>query len=206
MNYLEIAKAVNIASGLQGDVDTVVSPTGIQRSLLGIINSAYLDIQMLSQDWAWLRTSGSFSWHSAATSQADPTIHKYTLVYYNYKPLTFVPYETWILEAHNYAVDIPKRFTIIPETNGIVINPVSQYYVINYRAIKAPETLTSNTQVPHLPALYHNIIVYKAAYEVGLFLGNGEIMNLNLSKYEFLLGSLMRSQNLPKKITQRPLV
>ena len=46
MNYLEITKETNLASGLQGDIDTVVSPTGIQKTLSSYINSSYLDIQL----------------------------------------------------------------------------------------------------------------------------------------------------------------
>ena len=205
MNYLEIAKEVNIASGLQGDIDTVLSPTGIQRSLLHFINSAYLDIQMLRQDWAWMRTNGVFSWDPTSTVAINSGVHKYLLIHYNHKPLEFIDYEEWLLNSYTYTSGIPEKFTLVPESNGIIINSADAYYNVDYRGIRVPETLTTNTQIPLIPVFYHNIIVYKAAYEVGLFLGNAEIMNINLNKYDFLLGSLMRSQNLPKKVIQRPL-
>lgn len=206
MNFLEIAKEVNIASGLQGDVDTITSPTGIQRSLIHLINSAYLDIQMLRQDWAWMRTNGVFSWNFESNDpKVNSGIHKYLLIHYNHKPLEFIDYEEWLLNSYTYKTGIPEKFTLLPETNGIIINPADAYYNVEYRGIKVPESLTSNVQVPLLPVFYHNIIVYKSAYEIGLFLGNAEIMNINLGKYDFLLGSLMRSQNLPKRIIQRPL-
>lgn len=206
MNALQIAQEINTAVGLQGSIDTIISQTGVRKTIVEFMNSAYRDIQMLRTDWAWLKTGGTFSWYPAATSVVNSGVRLYNNVWYDQTPLIFVSYEDWLLNSPYTGSLTPYIFTIIPETNGIVINTVDDYYTINYRGTRKPEELTTNTQIPLLPVEHHFCIVYKAAYEVALYLGNSEFFTLNQSRYNFALNSLLREQNIPKRIKQRPLV
>lgn len=205
MNYLEIVKKANVFSGLQGEIDSVTYVTGIQKTLTEFVNAAYLDIQLFRDNWAWMYTSGSFQWAPLSTEELNPLINRYLKVYYNNKEIRFITYDTWLVMDHVTA-EIPQYFTIVPETNAIKISPVSAVVTIDYRAVNNPETLTTNTQIPKLPARFHFALVYKAAMEMGSLLGNPEVRNENATRYDMILTQLMRSQNLPISLKQRPLV
>jgi hypothetical protein len=206
MNTLEIVQATRLASGVQGEIDSVVSQTGIKKTIISFVNSAYNDIQLLREDWSWRQTGGSFNWTTTSTSEVLSGVGKLNLLYYDQKPLIFVEYEQWLLNEPYDSYLYPYIFTIQPETRGIIINPVDATYGVYYRGVKSPETLTTNSQIPLLPPDHHNIIVYKAAKDIGLFLGNAEIMNLNAERYDTAIGALLRAHNLPKRIRQRPIV
>lgn len=206
MNTIEIVQATRLASGVQGEIDTIVSQTGIKKTIISFVNSAYNDIQRLREDWSWRQTGGSFIWTPASTSEVLSGISKINLLYYNQTPLIFVGYEQWLLNGPYNSQSYPYIFTIVPETGGIIVNDVLDSYIVYYRGIRYPESLTTNSQVPLLPTDHHNIIVYKAAKEIGLFLGNAEITNLNSDRYDFAIGALLRAHNLPKSVKQRPIV
>lgn len=208
MNFLEIAKSVNLSAGLQGDINSVTNNTGIQKTLVDTINKAYSEIQLLREDWAFRRIDGTFSWNVGSTIYTNSNISKYTLIYYEHKELKYIEYEEWLL-SENYktsSVLYPWCFTLNPETNGIIINDVDGPYTINYRGIRATHILSANSDIPLIPENFHTIIVYKAAMNLGLHLGNSEIFNKNANAYDILIGALMRSQLLPKRIRQRPIV
>jgi hypothetical protein len=204
MDFLTLVRETNIASGLQGTVNSVTSVTGLQNTLVQYVKSAYIDIQNLREDWKFRRTDGSFSWYPAISEYVSATISKWTIIYYQHRTLRYKEYDAWIQDPPT-SITEPNIFTIKPETNGIIINPVDQYYTINYRGIKSIDNLTTNSQVPIFHSDFHNIIVYKAAMDMALHLGNAELFNLNVSRYDVALGNLMRRELLPKKIIQRPM-
>lgn len=205
MNFLEIVQETNIFSGLQGSIDSVASATGLQASLVSFVRAAYLDIQNMRDSWAWLLTEGTFQWSDLSTGQVDPTIARYTSVTFNDRPLTFYSYDVWTTITRTPS-DTPGSFTIRPETNGIIISPVISIVTLGYRGFKIPEILTTNTQIPLMPAQFHMLIVYKAAMEMGSLMGNPEIRNENASRYDTLLLQCMRSQNIPRTLIRRPFV
>ena len=78
--------------------------------------------------------------------------------------------------------------------------------LVNARAYRAIDELSTNTQVPIIPTGYQMIIAYKAAIDMADLLGNYDIFQLNTGKYDVLLGQLKRRSLLPLKIKQRPFV
>lgn len=210
MNFLEIVRKANIFSGLQGEVDSASSATGLQKTLVEFVVSAYLDIQLSRDNWAWMqRYTSTFQWGSASTSQVNAGVNKYYALYNsNGDLMTFIPYLEWLTTR---SVDlartaIPAYYTIVPETNAIIISPVLDTVTISYVAVIDPEMLTSNTQIPKMPERYHYVIAYKAAMDMGYFLGNQEIGSINANKYDMMYSKLLRNQNTPTTIRQRPLV
>lgn len=205
MNFLEIVQETNIFSGLQGSIDSVTSTTGLQDSLVSFVRAAYIDIQNMRDSWAWLMTSSTFQWGDLSTSQVNSEISRYLSVTHNNNLLTFYDYDSWLARSFQPSL-IPSSFTIVPETNALVISPTTGIVTIGYRGVRVPELLTTNTQVPLMPSQFHMLIVYKAAMEMGSLLGNPEIRNENASRYDTMLLQLMRNQNLPRTIVRRPLV
>lgn len=210
MNFLEIVKKTNIFSGLQGDIDSVVGVTGLQATLVEFVNAAYLDIQLLRDNWKWMqRYSSTFAWTPDATSRVISGINKYLTIYNTSgETLTYVPYIDWVTSKASSAtpVDSPSQWTVEPETNALVLSPVKASVLLSYVAVLNPETLTTNLQIPKMPERYHFTVVYKAAMDMGYFLGNAEVGGGNAARYDMLLSQLLRNQNDSIVVRQRPLV
>ena len=205
MNFLEIVKKANIFSGLQGEIDSVLSVRGLQKTLVEFVKTAYIDIQNVSEFWSWRYKSVIIPWNSSSTLYTDSTVEKWTKLFYDGSNLKFIEYEDWIMDPPATA-SVPQSFTIVPESNGIIINPVGSAMLVNARAYRAIDELSTNTQVPIIPTGYQMIIAYKAAIDMSDLLGNYDIFQLNTGKYDVLLGQLKRRSLLPLKIKQRPFV
>ena len=205
MNFLEIVKKANIFSGLQGEIDSVLSVRGLQKTLVEFVKTAYIDIQNVSEFWSWRYKSVIIPWNSSSTLYTDPTVEKWTKLFYDGSNLKFIEYEDWIMDPPT-AASAPQSFTIVPENNGIIINPIGSAMLVNARAYRAIDELSTNTQVPIIPTGYQMIIAYKAAIDMADLLGNYDIFQLNTGKYDVLLGQLKRRSLLPLKIKQRPFV
>ena len=205
MNFLEIVKKANIFSGLQGEIDSVLSVRGLQKTLVEFVKTAYVDIQNVSEYWSWRYKSVIIPWNSSSTLYTDPTVEKWTKLFYDGSNLKFVEYEDWIMDSPT-TVSVPPTFTIVPESNGIIINPVGSAMLVNARAYRAIDELSTNSQVPIIPAGYQMIIAYKAAIDMADMVGNYDIFQLNTGKYDVLLGQLKRRSLLPLKVKQRPFV
>lgn len=210
MNFLEIVKKANTFSGLQGEVDSVSFVSGIQKVLVEFVVAAYLDIQLSRDNWAWMQKyTSTFLWGSASTSHINTGVNKYYTLYNSKGELmTFIPYLEWLTtrSADLARTSIPSYYTIIPETNALIVSPVLDTVTISYVAVIDPEVLSDNTQIPKMPERYHYLIAYKAAMDLGYFLGNQEIGSINAAKYDMLFTKLLRNQNTPTSIRQRPMV
>ena len=205
MNFLEIVKKANIFSGLQGEIDSVLSVRGLQKTLVEFVKTAYIDIQNVSEFWSWRYKSVIIPWNSSSTLHIDSTVEKWTKLFYDGGNLKFIEYEDWIMDPPT-TVSVPQTFTIVPESNGIIINPVGSAMLVNARAYRAIDELSTNSQVPIIPAGYQMIIAYKAAIDMADMVGNYDIFQLNTGKYDVLLGQLKRRSLLPLKVKQRPFV
>ena len=205
MNFLEIVKKANIFSGLQGEIDSVLSVRGLQKTLVEFVKTAYVDIQNVSEYWSWRYKSVIIPWNSSSTLHIDSTVEKWTKLFYDGSNLKFIEYEDWIMDPPT-AANVPQSFTIVPESNGIIINPVGSAMLVNARAYRAIDELSTNSQVPIIPTGYQMIIAYKAAIDMADLLGNYDIFQLNTGKYDVLLGQLKRRSLLPLKVKQRPFV
>lgn len=205
MNFLEIVKKANIFSGLQGEIDSVLSVRGLQKTLVEFVKTAYIDIQNVSELWSWRYKSVIIPWNSSSTLHIDSTVEKWTKLFYDGSNLKFIEYEDWIMDPPITA-SVPQSFTIVPESNGIIINPVGSAMLVNARAYRAIDELSTNAQIPIIPTGYQMIIAYKAAIDMADLLGNYDIFQLNTGKYDVLLGQLKRRSLLPLKIKQRPFV
>ena len=199
MNYLRIMQLTDMACGLQGDIDTVNNLKDIQVNIAEFVNLAYYDIQVMSDEWKFMQRTLVTS-----VSQIDPTIlnasvGKWGKVYYSNREVRFVPYDEYLTSDWTVASSTPKMYTIVPETNQMVFNNLDNSYAIKARYVIAPDVLEADSDVPVLPLRFHNILVYKAASDFGSWLGNSEIEDRNMTKYDTLLLQLKRSE-IPSKM------
>lgn len=199
MNYLRIMQLTDMACGLQGDIDTVNNLKDIQVNIAEFVNLAYYDIQVMSDEWKFMQRTLVTS-----VSQINPTIlnasvGKWGKVYYSNREVRFVPYDEYLTSDWTVDSSIPKMYTIVPETNQMVFNNLDNSYAIKARYVIAPDALEADSDVPVLPLRFHNILVYKAASDFGSWLGNSEIEDRNMTKYDTLLLQLKRSE-IPSKM------
>ena len=199
MNYLRIMQLTDMACGLQGDIDTVNNLKDIQVNIAEFVNLAYYDIQVMRDDWKFMQRTLVTS-----VSQIDPTVlnasvGKWGKVYYSNREVRFVPYDEYLTSDWTVDSSTPKMYTIVPETNQMVFNNLDNSYAIKARYVIAPDALEADSDVPVLPLRFHNILVYKAASDFGSWLGNSEIEDRNMTKYDTLLLQLKRSE-IPSKM------
>ena len=205
MNYLRIMQLTDMACGLQGDIDTVNNLKDIQVNIAEFVNLAYYDIQVMSDEWKFMQRTLVTS-----VSQIDPTIlnasvGKWGKVYYSNREVRFVPYDEYLTSDWTVASSTPKMYTIVPETNQMVFNNLDNSYAIKARYVIAPDVLEADSDVPVLPLRFHNILVYKAASDFGSWLGNSEIEDRNMTKYDTLLLQLKRSEIPSKMVNTVPM-
>lgn len=198
MHYLRIMQLTNTACGLQGDIDTVNNLKDIQRNIAEFVNLAYYDIQVMRDDWKFMQRTLVKS-----VSQTDATIlnanaGKWVKLYYNNREVRFVPYDEYLTSDWTVTSGPPKMYTVVPETNQVIFNNLDNTYPIKARYVTVPNVLRVDSDVPILPVRFHNILVYKAASDFGSWLGNPEIEDRNMTKYDTLLLQLKRSE-IPSK-------
>lgn len=199
MNYLRIMQLTDMACGLQGDIDTVNNLKDIQVNIAEFVNLAYYDVQVMRDDWKFMQRT-----LVTGVSQMDATIlnanvGKWVKVYYNNREVRFVPYDEYLTSDWTVTSGPPKMYTIVPETNQVVFNNLDKAYHIKARYVTVPDVLEADSDVPILPIRFHNILVYKAAGDFGSWLGNSEIEDRNMTKYDTLLMQLKRSE-IPSKM------
>ena len=199
MNYLRIMQLTDMACGLQGDIDTVNNLKDIQVNIAEFVNLAYYDIQVMRDDWKFMQRTLVTS-----VSQINPTIlnasvGKWGKVYYSNREVRFVPYDEYLTSDWTVTSGPPKMYTVVPETNQVIFNNLDRAYQIKARYVVVPDVLEGDSDVPVLPLRFHNILVYKAASDFGSWLGNSEIEDRNMTKYDTLLMQLKRSE-IPSKM------
>ena len=199
MHYLRIMQLTDMACGLQGGIATVNNLKDIQVNIAEFVNLAYYDIQVMRDAWKFLLRTLVTS-----VSQINPTIlnasvGKWSKVYYNNREVRFVPYDEYLTSDWTVTPGPPKMYTIVPETNQVVFNNLDNIYPIRARYVTVPDVLRADSDVPILPIRFHNILVYNAASDFGSWLGNPEIEDRNMTKYDTLLLQLKRSE-IPSKM------
>jgi len=206
MNYLEILQEINRLAGTQGTVDAVSGLTGYQELLPVYADNAYEDIQLFRDcDWIFMRQEAEKALDATTNSFTDTDIAKIRFITYDYKKLTYVPYERWIL-WENMSTGEPKMYTIQPETGEVTLNPLNAAYTVKVYYQRVPDTMTAQTDEPILPTRFQNLIVFKALIDLGQYVGNYDLTQHYGTRFSVLMGQMLRSQNPAKKLKTKPFV
>lgn len=222
--YLELVKITRRLCGMQGTgPSSVANAQGVEEVLVQFVNDAYVDIQNMREDWKWMEASGSFSTQAGKDtySLADifltptPDLKKYQkdsfLITDSNNKKTYLRYISRnALEAkylNSTSQRFPTQYTIDPPSNSIILKDIPDgVYSVSFRYQKAPSVLESDTEVPAIPAAFHNLIAYKATEKMAVYLGIPELFRQYSFESSKMLGQLMRLE-LPKlRMKARPLV
>jgi hypothetical protein len=195
---------------------SVLSQTGEMQMVVEWVQSAYQDIQNLSDLWEFLRTDFSFN-TIASTSTYTPTaagltelLNWRTADYDSvkcYLTATGVNDEQYItqiswddmrgtrmLGSSSTQAGRPTEYAIKPN-KSIVFWPVPDaVYTVSGEYYKRAQTMTANTDEPNFPSTFHMILVWLAMRYSGAYQAAPEKYMHADNEYKRLLSGLRRDQ------------
>jgi hypothetical protein len=204
MTLLDLMKEVNNLTGIQGDISSVANLKDIQETLLMFVKQANLKIQLTSEDWKFMQGTLSLALDNTTVSTANTNVSKWKRVIWDRTDLQYVDYEDYLVQDWSVP-GRPAKYTVVPETNELVVNALDGPYTLTVRYLKVPKDLVANQDTPLLPTRFHTLIAYVAAADFGSWLGNPEIEDKNLTNSDIMMGQMKRSEIPQKKMQFRPL-
>lgn len=201
MNFLKICQKANQYCGYQNTIEAVSGLSGEQARLVDYVKDAYIDIQV-DRPWRFRYNTLIHVPTIAEPNMSSDDVLTWDMILYDTRPLKYYDYDTWLQLDHTNS-DRPWRYTIVPETNQILFNPLDKdTYEITARYVRVIDELENSTDTPILPASYHLLIAYKAAADFASYLGDFGTEDKYMTKYDTMWGQMSRTHN-PKR-TMRP--
>lgn len=231
MNFLQLAQRLSVECGISGNGPTsVTNQTGMNAKLVNWIQAAWLEIQGVHDQWAWMREPFAFNTvantgdYLPATTTNTVTGNVLTDLRFWHKD-TFrcqkvsigVQDEQWLVEweyqvfrnTYRFNVQTPGRpvvFAVKPNGKAIMLGSVpDDVYQISGEYQYLPREMASNTASPEMPnSALHMIIVYKAMQFYGFYEAAAEVLQRGQAEYTRLMTQLEREQ-LPEIYLGNPL-
>lgn len=213
MNFLELAKKLRQECGVAGTgPTTTVGQTGQAKQLVDWINDAWLEIQGMHDNWDFMRGDFSFSTTAAvgdySPADAGLTDHRY---WYRdtlrvYLAASGVADEQYLVEwgyssfrdTYRFGMQTTGRpvvFAVKPKDSALMFGSIpNDVYTVTGEYQRAPSSMTSDTDVPTIPAHLHMVIVYKAMEHYGIYEAAPEVQARGQIKGKALMAQLEREQ------------
>ena len=217
--YVAIVNALKTECGVSGATLTTLSNQVVEiNRLAGWVNQAWVDIQEIHDDWFFLRQSFSFS-TIAGQQSYTPTqagiavspglgvwkrdsmrIYSTSVGVSNEMMMPCIGYDQfrdlWQYGAMRTTQTRPTVFAIDPQFNLLLGAVPDAVYTVNGEYFQAPSTLSADSDVPVMPARWHNLIVYRAMQHYGLFEAAPEVLQRGQIEFSKML-SRLQAQQLP---------
>lgn len=229
MNYLQLAQRLATECGVVGTIPSVTGQTGMYQKLINWTNDAWVEIQGMHDNWAWMREPFSFNtvastgdYAPASTTNTVTSLPMTDLRYWwkdtfrCQKVSIGVQDEQWLVEweyqvfrnTYRFNVQVngrPVVFAIKPNGKEVMLGQVpDDIYQISGEYQTLPVSLSSNTDTPAMPSHLHLAIVYKAMQFYGLYEAAPEVLNKGNVEFSRLMNQLEREQ-LPELYLGNPL-
>jgi len=214
MNLIQLVQMVKQEAGVSGAAPaSVLNQVDEINRLVGWINAAWLDLQSMHADWAWMRSSFSFNTvaqqgsytpvQAGAVLAATPTVsnlgnwkrdslRKYLVANGTAGEmiLPFLEYDTfrdmYLFGSMRTNYSTPAVFSVDPQKNIVLGNSPNDIYAINGEYYSLPTTLVLDTDVPSMPAQFHTAIVWKAIVHYGMYEAASEVVSRGEAEYKKL--------------------
>lgn len=220
MNYLQLVQRLRQECGISGTGPTAVTgQTGMSALLVSWIDSAWVQIQGLHNNWNWMRepfafqTAANVGDYLPATTTNTLTGELLTDLRYWHKD-TFraqrtavgIQDEQWLVEweyqvfrnTYRFNLQVPGRpvvFAEKPNGKAIMLGQIpDQVYLITGEYQVRAKSLVAADDVPDMPEEYHLMIVYKAMQSYALYEAAAEVLNRGQVEYQKLLTQIEREQ------------
>lgn len=231
MNFLQLAQRLSVECGVSGTgPSSTVNQTGMNGKLVNWIQSAWLEIQGLHDQWGWMREPFAFN-TTAGVGDYLPAETVNTLTGNVLSDLRFwhkdtfrcqrvsigVQDEQWLVEwdyqvfrnTYRFNVQVNNRpvvFAIKPNGKAVMLGSIpDDVYSVTGEYQYKPRSLVGDAAEPEMPNdALHMLIVYKAMQFYGLFEAAPEVLQRGQAEYSRLLNQLEREQ-LPEVILGNPL-
>jgi hypothetical protein len=186
--FLDLAKAVASEDGSMDPqlLTSVTGLTGRPAKIVNAVNRAYTNIQNSRRDWGWLvspfeqalipgssvYTPASFNLSRFSSWMKDREWYMPVSIYdpapgvSDETSLPFIAHEEWRMkwnrgDQSNW--QRPTEYSISPR-NEIEFGPIpDKAYVVRGQYQKGPQTLLAASDVPEMPARFHDMIVWEAS-------------------------------------------
>ena len=231
MNFLQLAQRLSVECGISGTGPTsTTNQTGMNAKLVNWIQSAWLEIQGVHDQWGWMREPFAFN-TVAGTGDYLPADTTNTLtgdvlddLRYWHKD-TFrcqkvsigVQDEQWLVEweyqvfRNTYRFNLqtngrPVVFAIKPNGKAVMLGQIpDDVYSVTGEYQYLPREMVGDTAVPEMPnSALHMVIVYKAMQFYGMYEAAPEVLGRGNTEYTRLMNQLEREQ-LPEVYLGNPL-
>lgn len=186
MNFLDLVRDLARETGtLAGGVNlsSVITVNGRAEKLTNWVQKAWRNIQNDQRDWLWMRaefegvllpatsryTAGSFNITRLGEWRGDGLrpamwLHDGLIGLNDAAELEQIDYDDWRYRYDRRAVDAgrPRHWAVSPQ-DELVFGPVpDREYVVRGEYQKSPQVLVANTDVPEMPAKFHDLITWEA--------------------------------------------
>jgi hypothetical protein len=229
MNYLDLAKRLVVEAGISGNGPaSVLNQSGEMKRVVGWVQSAYEDLQLVHEDWYFLRGSFSFvttpdKFRYTPIEAGIPTPIMGESRFLNWdinsmaisntgeandqSLLNFISYQQY---RDHYLQSVmtssrPLVISVSPKLELLLGDKPNREYTITGEYYKKPQVLVNNVDVPELPSQYHMAIVYRALMLYARFEAAGEIYQDAEMNYKRFLNKI-RNNQLPGFDMPDPLV
>lgn len=191
MQFIDIVKRVRQEVGIAGSGPiTVTAQTGELRRLVDWVASSWLDIQLSKPDWLWMR--GDFTFPTVAsqrvyTSAEAGITDRFSQWHLHSSRLGLTQNDETLLDPVSYDV-FRASYIVGPQVSGrpvsVAVSPSmglclgytpDQVYTVKGEYQKSPQSLVADTDVPEMPAQYHEAILYLAMKKYARYMAAPEI-------------------------------
>lgn len=201
MNYLDLCKKTQVLSGLQGQIESVSGQTGELFKMITFVDLAYIQIQTMRKEWKFRQGEYTPTLTTTDSTLDGSLAAEWRAVVYNNRYLREYTYEAWL--QRDAEENAPSEWTVVPETNELVVNTLDADYEVTVRYIKQLDEFENSQSIPILPPQYHILIAYMAARDFTAYLGDMGMEDKNALLTDVMMGQLMRSQVEKKKIAPK---
>lgn len=220
MNFLQLVQRLQQECGVSGSqIVTTANQIGENKRLVDWVNSAWVDIQGVHEDWQWLRTTTTFTtvahqpYYTTAQCNATNFGCWARDTFRNYVTdtgtnseifMSYIDYEAWrdgyYYGALRNTLTRPFVMSISPD-KSICLGPIADSgYTILGDYFTAPSELTSDSDTPSMPTKFHMAIIYRAMQFYGMYEANQETVQRGTVEYKRLLRR-MEDDRLPEILT-----
>jgi hypothetical protein len=219
LNFLQLVQRTVVEGGASGSgvsPSTTAAQSGEYGRFVNWVNSAWLDVQAMHQDWDWLRTSASFP---TVTGQANYTMAQISNIsgvlglvdfgmwsqdtFRNYVTaqgvtsevfMDPISYDDWrnsyFYGALRLTQSRPLQIAVAPD-KSICLGPVPLVgYTVAADYFKAPSVLVNDGDIPALPAQFHMAIVYRAMQFYGKYEKDDGVIAINTMEFNKIMRQL----------------
>jgi len=207
MTYLQLCKAVRAKLGLGSGPSTTINQTGRLADIVAAVSQAWIDIQLSSDHWRFLRvpaqavnTTPALALYDYVKWPSLLTLKTLNAIRYaaDNKPLIEMDYDLYLQQySKTGGTGAPTHYILDLEDRVILYPTPDIDYALELDYYKRPQVLSANTDVPMIPDEYHQSIKWRALFTLASDFADDVVYSESVGEYNSAI-SLLQGRYLPK--------